>query len=243
MKKSTISPFSIIGAIFAVVGVVFLMVGIIVFAEKKNFMKNAQPISAVITDIQSHYERRANGKSNIEHETYVEYEIDGQKRESILGYYSSGMYVGQEIQVFYNPEHPNRIEVDTPFLPLIFTGMGGVFAVLGFAFLAVQIKKSALRKRLISDGEQLCGVITSIVMDTNIRINGRHPYRAECEVTDPFSGAKYLFRSDIIMKDISGMEGMSVTVYADRNDRSKYYVDIYAAAEQYNEENAIHDYR
>ncbi|MDE6600448.1 MAG: hypothetical protein K2K34_10270, partial [Oscillospiraceae bacterium] len=62
-----------------------------------------------------------------------------------------------------------------------------------------------------------------------------HPYRADCEVFDPNSGERYLYRSENTMEDISDLVGTSVVVYADRDNRKKYYVDIASPAGSYRE--------
>ena len=105
------------------------------------------------------------------------------------------------------------------------------------------IFKAVRRKKLIENGEQLTGVITAIRMNMRVTINGIHPYRAECEVIDPYSGERYLYSSDDTIEDISALMGMSVTVYTDPNDRKKYYMDISSLTNRYNYDENVHDYR
>lgn len=125
----------------------------------------------------------------------------------------------------------------------IMIGCGAVFAAVGAAFLLSVILKAVRRKRLMANGDQLTGIITAVNINFSVTINGRHPYRADCEVFDPNNGERYLYRSEDIMEDISWLVGNSVTVYADRDNRRKYYVDIASPAESYRSENNIHDYR
>lgn len=122
-------------------------------------------------------------------------------------------------------------------------GFGVIFAIVGAALMYSVILKAVRKKRLIANGDQLTGIITAVNMNMSVRVNGYHPYRADCEVFDPNSGERYLYRSENTMEDISGLVGMSVTVYADHDNRKKYYVDIASLAESYREENKIHDYR
>ena len=125
----------------------------------------------------------------------------------------------------------------------IMIGCGAVFAAVGAAFLLSVIVKAVRRKRLMANGDQLTGIITAVNINFSVTINGRHPYRADCEVFDPNSGERYLYRSENTMEDISRLVGTSVTVYADPVNRKKYYVDIASPAESYRTENNIHDYR
>lgn len=126
---------------------------------------------------------------------------------------------------------------------LVLLGSGALFTILGAAFLLSVILKAVRKKRLIANGDQLTGTIVAVNLNMSVTVNGYHPYRADCEVFDPISGERYLYRSENTMEDISGLVGMSVTVYADPNNRKKYYVDVASLADSYRSENQIHDYR
>ena len=125
----------------------------------------------------------------------------------------------------------------------ILLGFGAIFAIVGASLLLSVIVKAVRRKRLMANGDQLTGIITAVNINFYVTINGHHPYRADCEVFDPNSGERYIYKSENTMEDISWLVGMSVTVYADPVNRKKYYVDIDSPAESYREENNIHDYR
>lgn len=236
--KNTTNFFILFGAIFFAVGMTFLFSGIIHMISFNAFKNSAETVLAEITYIDP---KSAYSDSSTHTDVLVSYTVDGQKYETELNYYTTGMQVGDTIEIYVNPDNPSKIKADVIIGDVIFMIVGSIFAVIGGCFLAVNAAKAAQRKRLISDGEQLPAVITNIYMNNNVRINGRHPYRAECEYTDPFSGERYLFASDNIMDNISGIVGSTVTVYADRDDRRKYYVDIGELTERYAEE--LHDYR
>lgn len=125
----------------------------------------------------------------------------------------------------------------------IVIGFGAIFAIIGASLLLSVILKAVRRKRLIANGDQLTGTIVAVNLNMSVTVNGYHPYRADCEVFDPISGERYLYRSENTMEDISGLVGMSVIVYADPNNRKKYYVDVASLADSYRSENQIHDYR
>jgi len=238
--RSANNFFTLFGAVFFTVGMTFLLVGIFHMISFNSFKSRAVTVPAEITYIDMESARR---DSSTHTEVLVSYTVDGRSYESDLGYYSSGMHVGDTVEVFADPADPSEIKADTVLFDVIFIIVGGIFSVIGGCFLAANHAKSAERKRLIREGEQLSAVITSVQINTNVRINGRHPYRADCEYTDPLSGEKYLFRSGNVMADISGMTGCTVTVYADSSDRSRYYVDIDGASQEYSEAYKIHDYR
>lgn len=127
---------------------------------------------------------------------------------------------------------------------LVLFGMGALFVAL-IGVLIVQImKKSALNKRLVREGEQFIGTIISVGIDNSITINGRSPDKVVCEVIDRFTGNKYLYSSDGYMNSLSYMIGMTVTVYVDPNDKGVYFVDLstVSGTGDYGE-NKVYDFR
>ncbi len=241
MKIRNVRSFLVIfGAIFFAAGMSFFWAGIIHTISFNTFKSNAETVLAEITYIDL---KSARSDSSTRTDVRVSYTVDGQQYETKLNYYTTGMHVGDTIEIYVDPESPSKIEAGTVLGDVIFMLVGGVFAVIGGCIMAVSAAKILQNKRLIRDGEQLTATVTNVYMNNNVKINGRHPYKAECEFTDPYSGERYLFSSDNVTEDISYMVGYPVTIYADRNDRSKYYVDIGGLTEQYNEENKIHDYR
>lgn len=243
MKKAA-NTVSIIGAVFLIVGVFFIILGFVLFASAKKFQETAEQTTAVITRIDTYRSRTAGGDHTTEHDVYIEYIVDGVEYNAQLDTYNSSMYEGKEIEVYYDPDNPKNVKGGGSGLLLIMSAIGAVFAVIGGSFVINDAKKRANMKMLLENGEVMTGVITNIVMDMSISINGVHPYKAECEVTDPYTGEKYLYCSDSVMEDISYMEGAEVTVYVDRDDRSKNYIDLDTVTvnSEYGE-SRIHDFR
>lgn len=240
--KNANSVLLLIGILFSVIGTAFLVAGIAVLIIHNTFMDNAVQTEAEITLIESESYRR-NGKTHTDHDVWVEYEIDGEVYEEELGYYNSGMNEGDKIDVYYDPDNPSDVSSGSKILELIFILIGGVFAVLGVILIIVNILSGNRRKKLMQTGERLTGTITDVVMNNAVRINGHHPFKAECEVINPFDGEKYLYSSENVTCNISELVGREVTVYVDRNNKKKYYVDIFELMDKYKEEENIHDYR
>lgn len=120
----------------------------------------------------------------------------------------------------------------------------GVFILSGFIMLLVIKTMNMKKQRLMETGVQAEGIIERVVLDHNVRVNNRHPFRAECRVTDPITGEEYLYSSPRIIQNISHLEGTAVTVYYDPDNRKKYYVDIEAAIKAAEENgHIVHDYR
>jgi uncharacterized protein (UPF0333 family) len=228
---------------FSLIGIIFFTIGCFILVSTVKFKEKAEVTDAVITDIEVDSYRGSNGKRQTSHDVFVKYTVDGEEYESEYGEYTSGMRVGQEVEVYYDPENPGDARTGSYFLPVIFMGIGGLFIVIGFAFVIVNFKSSRSRKKLVQNGDALSGKIIDVKMNTTLRINNRYPYKAECEVINPFDNEKYLYSSENITSDITELIGQDVTVYVDKKDRKKYYVDINELIEKHTSENKIHDYR
>lgn len=231
--------FNILGIIFFAVGAVLFIIGCFVFFSGMNFKDNAEITEAVITDIDVY--RKTKGE--LGHRLLIEYTVDDVEYEQILDEYNSEMYIGKKITVYYDPKNPSDVRTGSLLLPIIFTSIGGGFIIIGSVFLIINIKSSRRRKYLMKNGDVFTGKIINVKMNMSVTINYRHPYKVECEVTDPYTNERYLYSSENITDDISEFIGSDVTVYVDKNNKGKYYVDIKELINKYNSESNIHDYR
>lgn len=243
MKVKNTNNFMVMfGSIFLIVGLITVLSGIGMFVSFLSFKSTAAETQAVITDIET-IKTRNNGKTKISYSVFIEYTFEGVQYDNMLGYYSSGMHKGQVVKIYVDPESPTNIRSNSLLAEILMIVMGLPFAIVGMCFVISSIRKTATKKRLLLEGEQMSGTITLVAMDRSLRINGKHPYKAEVEVIDPMTGEKYLYSSEGIMQDITWLTGESVTVYVDAADRSRYYVDIVAAMETSTSGSRIHDYR
>lgn len=241
-KMGVNTIFAIIGSIFFVIGLVLAAVGGFRHVSYNKFMKTAETTWAEITDIEEDVYYRK-GRRRTRHHAWVEYEVDGCVYTGKLDNYNSSMYIGADIEVYYDPADPSEVRTGSRTAEIILFSMGGGFAVLGGVFLIIVIAKKNKIKNLKLNGEALTGTIVNITQNMAVRINGRHPFKAECEVKNPFDGETYLYSSENINSDISQFIGSQVTVYVDKNKKSKYYVDMDELFDKYNEQNKIHDFR
>ena len=124
----------IIAAVFLVIGLILLGIGAylgIVPAIPKEFVGKTQ---ATIVDITTSFgSTRTNGSRNTTHDVFVEYTVDGQKYERELGYYYTGMAIGQKMDIEYDTRNPNVISSPAGRMlgTIICCALGVVFAALG----------------------------------------------------------------------------------------------------------------
>ena len=86
--------------IFLFIGIVFLILSAVFLEVNKSHAENYIPTEAVISEI------RISSDSSDAYATYV---VDGKKLKAKLDAYSSDMYEGQQIEIYYNPENPSDV--------------------------------------------------------------------------------------------------------------------------------------
>lgn len=240
--RSAEGTINLIGVIFFFIGVLMIIAGIVMFAGAKKFEASAEKTIAVITDIDT-YTTGSGDDRTTHHDVYIEYRVDRQVYNGTLDYYSSSMYVGKEIEVMYNPADPNDVRGSKNFTWLIPAFIGLIFGAVGGGIFLANVTAGGKNKKLMENGERVTGTITDIITVTNVRINHRHPFKAEVEVIDPYTGEKYLYSSKQVLDDIHYMVGSAVDVYVDHDDKSKYYVDLDSVAADEYSDTMVHDYR
>ena len=111
--------------------------------------------------------------------------------------------------------------------PWIFILVGGIFLIIGLAFLITTIKGMFSKKSLMKNGECISAVIRCMER-TGVTINNRRQFRFVCEFSDPFSGMFITAKSGLTsyFEDFGYDTEKYIDVYYDHDDPSKYYVDI-----------------
>lgn len=240
--RGTEGTTNLLGIVFLLVGVIMIVASVCTFVAEKKFEAKAETTTAVITEIDT-YTTGSGDDRTTHHDVYVEYRVDRQVYNGMLNTYTSSMYEGKEIEVMYDPENPGNVRVSNYIAPIILIFMGLIFGGVGGGLFFANVAASGKRKKLLENGDRVTGTITNVITVTNVRINGRHPFKAEVEVVDPYTSEKYLYSSKQIMDDIYYMVGSTVDVYVDRDDKSKYYVDLDSVATDEYSDTMVHDYR
>lgn len=216
----------ILGVIFTIVGAIVIAVGVVSNISSKEFMENAVSANAIIEEI----EVDEHGDET-DHYVFVTYEYDGNEYNRVqLNYYSSDMYEGQEIEIYFNPDDPRDVRTSEGelFFAIFPIAFGCLFIAIGLPMIIYKIHKKNKKTRLIESGQRIIAEIESIDMDYNITINGRHPYRVFCNYNNPYDGYIYKFKSDILSFNPNDFYniGNPVDVYVEQGNFKNYYVDV-----------------
>lgn len=161
---------NLIGLFFIIVGIfVFVMFNLFIF----NFnigIKNPKETSATITKINND-------------EVYILYKVDDKEYERKIDFYSSSMYVGEEIKIVYEGNNPNKFNVKIQeylstkgFIKYIFYIIPIIFILTGLIILTINIVKSSKKKKLLYTGLMVMGDIRDIRYNNMVNILGRHQY-------------------------------------------------------------------
>lgn len=222
---SKINPKIVCGFIFSVIGGFFLGLGIMFVVLFGSIHEGKVEVDAVIAYIDTYGDDGGT--------VFVDYYYMGEEYKGIeLDSYSSSMREGDERVIYISPKKPTEAidKQTTSMLRIlmggIFGGIGGIFVIIGIAFIMSVTKKKALARRLKETDYYIYAHI-DCVDTTSIRINNYPTYVIKCYYDNPYDGKRYRFKSEHIGFDPTmNMQGDTIRVYVDENDYSKYYVDL-----------------
>lgn len=208
------------GILLVLVGGMFLLVWGLFFARDSFLRREGVKTEAEIVRV----ERRRDTDDEYHYTVYVEYTVGDTVYTSALGYYSSGMQEGDIVPVFYNPASPREISYAGAG-QIVIMGVilaAGVLLAGGGLFLIVQAEvQRQRRKRLKEEGRAIPAVVTGIECKNNVIILNSRLAVLVCEDSD---------NNEYRMKFLFGKvpeftTGDPVTVYADRADSRKFFVE------------------
>ncbi|MEM8724092.1 MAG: DUF3592 domain-containing protein [Pseudomonadota bacterium] len=218
------------GGIFAPIGLLFAGIGLWLYASDQDLAANGERVSGTVIDIVSY--RDSDGDTM--YRPVVEFvDAKGIRQEfsSDVSSSSARFSRGELVEVIFDPDSPGDAIIDTfmerHFLPLMFVGMGSLFALVGCGFLWFMIRRRQIVARLKMRGLRVDAEVLNCTIDTSIRVNGRYPYRVHAQAKHPRTGMLASFRSDPIWIDLSQeLEGRTVPVLVNARNAKHHYVDL-----------------
>lgn len=223
MKRADI--FKLLGVIFGVIGLTLMAAGAAVFIRTNSFVREAAEVKGKVSRIDSSID--FDGETN--YTAFVTYKYEGQEYKNIrLKEYTSSLYEGKTIELYLDKDDLGspRIKSMVYLLAIIFTGIGVIFLIIGAALLIVGVRIKGRNRKLKETGVRIYAQVQRGFVDTTYTLKGRHPYRLECVYYDERSGQPVICTSDIIWESPDMYIGKYVSVYVDREDRSRYVVDL-----------------
>ena len=131
-----------------------------------------------------------------------------------------GLFVGQSLNARWQSSE------DPVIFRAIFCGVGGIFLLLGLAFLFVDLRRRYLLGRAYNCGNCVDAQVLGMVTQKNVSTFQGQPRMLEAAWTDG-SGVVHVYRSRYLYTDVTRLlKSDTVPVYVDRFDENIGFVDI-----------------
>ncbi|KLN62063.1 hypothetical protein WH96_00520 [Kiloniella spongiae] len=221
---------------------IFLCVGLITLSTTGiwsyttlEFVNNARSTQGTVTDlIQSRSSSSSSTRNSYVYRPKVTFRTETGEDitfQSSTGSNPPAYARGENLNVLYDPENPQNAKIsDTLSLwlgPIILGIIGFIFSVIGIGFSVYFYKKGKQKKYLLRYGTPVTAQIDSIIQNTNVRVNGKHPFQIIAQWQDPVSNTLHLFKSENIwFNPEPHIESDIITVLLNQAAPQKYYVDI-----------------
>jgi hypothetical protein len=223
MKKS--KTITLPGAIFLFTGIIFFALSLAEMFTYYTIRTDYILTTATITDITSSYDQNYRVIMHVN----VEYFANGKNYHRELNHYTLEMYIGQDIQIYYNPYNPNIIYFSGLSLDwIIFFIVGLVLFSIGLIPILYHRKKKRTYDILVENGQKIFATIVKVTPNTHFRVNGSNSYVILCKWIDPITGNTFLYKTPSLWfnpEPIIAERGITILpVYLDRANPQKYFV-------------------
>lgn len=213
-------------SIFGITGLALLIAGGFCLGSGIRYSQTAEPVSAVITTINTHYDTG----NDIDHDVYVTYTYDGQTYEDVrLNFWSSDMNEGDNITLYCKPDTPAKPHSVSPnyLIGTLLLFMGFCFFLIGIYNWIIFFKKKKRKKNVLQNGIHILATVDYISVDTSLRVNGDSPFVIYCIYEDEYTNTTYEFKSEQFWNDPEEVFplGSTIDVTVDPNDYSQYHVN------------------
>ncbi|MEP5936966.1 MAG: DUF3592 domain-containing protein [Erythrobacter sp.] len=138
---------------------------------------------------------------------------------------------GEAVTVIFDPDAPGKAIIDSfstrYLLPLIFGGMGSLFALIGAGLIGAYWRRRRIIANLRSTGMPIKAKFVECYRDTSTKINGRSPYRVVGQASHPATGRLQSFKSGPIWLDLTEqLASRDMVVLVDPTRPKRYFVDL-----------------
>ena len=166
-----------------------------------------------------------------EGEVFIRYEEAGLIREKQVNVKSKRLREGTELKLYYTRNNHDDLKNGAPIKEGYYLIIVGLFLIpITWIVKKVSLHKKQIREDLTRSGEKIFANLKEVRMLEKTDSNGNHPYFIVCSWTDPTTNQEYLFRSREIWfnpTEIINIHNISsFTVYVDKKNRERYFVDI-----------------
>ncbi len=207
-------------------GLIFVLVASYLLIDNINVKNNWTETTSHIINIDKE-KYRSDGKTKYRYFAIVEYSVDGQSYSGRLNTYSSGMRIGDSVDIYYNPEnHADFQDASGNLLLVVMMLIGFAPMGIGFYLIINDVKTNSKVKKLKENGQKVIAVIKTVDVDYSTTVGDGHPCELICEVEQFDSPVPKRYRSQKLYKNMQDVAGKSIVIYIDRENADNYIMDI-----------------
>ena len=219
IKKSKTNLILII--VFFAFSLIFMAISAIPYIDYYANIDKCDLVNAEITYVKVDY-----SDDDTTYTYYVTYIYNGNiYKNRQLKYSLDNAWEGDIVEIYVKRDNPIDIyQEPKELIPLFILGI--VFSIIPTIILITQAKKQALERHLKNTGRKVRCKIISVDTDTSVRVNGKYVNSyLFCSPVDEQDG-KTKYKSNSFVTPPKSIYNYFVDVYIDRDDKTKYYVDL-----------------
>jgi hypothetical protein len=220
---------AVIKYIFLTFGLIILIGAFFLFADTKDFLKDAQTTHGKVIEL-----IRSRTSDSIVYMPVVEFET---KEGSVVEFTSSAgsnppsYSRGDIVEVLYRESSPEQAKIKSFFslwgMATVFGIMGGIFFLIGLIIILVGFLKSRKNEYLKQNGIQIKAKFQSVAIDTSLQANGRSPHQIFAQWINPATNELHIFKSENIWFDpTEHIKSDELIVLIESGNPKNYYLDI-----------------
>lgn len=218
---------SLVGAVFLICGIGMLAFGMFLYSNNQEKADSLVTVTGVISDIETY--KDSDGDRS--HRVYVSYDFEGNSYKDVaIGYYSSAMKIGNDIELLCDPENPGDISSVSGmiFMYAVIGILGVVFTVVGAAVAFMPFKAVIKEKKIMKKSISLYGTVDRIGVNTNYTVNGECPWVLYAIYEDSSTGRVTRFKSDNLWFDpeYTYQKGDTVEIRVNPDNYNEYKVIV-----------------
>lgn len=207
-----------------------MLAGALALAQNTHrFLARAAHAPGVVQELIPHY-----SSDSTTYAPRVSFRIpDGQQIDFVSSTSSNppGYAAGETVDVLYLPEHPQKARLNGYFSlwggATIVGGIGAVFFAIGLGIALAQRMSRRKEQDLLLHGTPILAEFQSVEQNTQLKVNGRSPWRVLAQWRNPATGKIHVFHSQNLWYDPSAyIERSQLTVYLDPAKPKRYYMDV-----------------
>jgi len=226
-----IKMLGIIKYAFVVVGLGMVVGAYFIYDYNVSFIESATETEGTVTEL---VQSRSSDNNSYYYKPVVRFNTsDGQIVEfmSSTGSNPASYSVGEKVTILYLPSDPQNAKIKGYFslygAAVIVGGIGSAFFLVGLTFFIVTKLKNKKEKYLEQHGTPIETKFQSVQLNKGFEVNGRHPFQVLTQWQNPSTSEIHIFRSNNIWYDPTQYIGdRSITVFIERNNPNKYFVDV-----------------